>query len=126
MLHDHDAVREPVDHRKIVGHEQACEAHLGLQFLEQAQHRGLHGHVQGRGRLVGDKKLGLQRQCPGNPHTLFLATGEFMRVTVAIVARQPHLVQQLFDPVLQLLSLGHSGQEHGFTNGFTDRQPRVQ
>ena len=55
LMHHHDAVGKHIDHRQIMGDEQAREADFRLQSLEQLQHLGLHRHVQCRSRLIGDQ-----------------------------------------------------------------------
>jgi hypothetical protein len=49
------------------------QAQLVLQVLHDVEHLGLHAHVQRRGGLVADQKLGRGGQRPGNGDALALA-----------------------------------------------------
>ena len=49
--------------------------------------------VQGRGGFVKKQYLGIQRQCPGNGHTLALAAGQLAWKRFFLVL-QPHLPEQ--------------------------------
>ncbi len=52
-----DTMRQHIHYRKVIGDEEAGEAKLLLQILEEREHLRLHGNVQGRSGLVGDKQL---------------------------------------------------------------------
>ena len=52
------------------------------QLAQQLQHLGLHGHVQGAGRLVGQQHLGAQREGERDRDPLQLAAGQLRRVAV--------------------------------------------
>ena len=77
---------EDLDDGEVVGDEQAGEADLPLQLLEQVEHAGLDRHVERRRRLVGDEQPRTERQRPGDADPLALAAGELVGVAVAQVA----------------------------------------
>ena len=51
--------------------------HLAFQVVDQLEDLGLDGHVEGRGRLVGDEQLGPGRRGHGDHHALAHAAGEW-------------------------------------------------
>ena len=63
--------------RKQDGHAQPL-----LQLAEQGQDLRLHGDVEGGGRLVGDKDVGLAGQRHGDHHPLALTAGKLVRIGV--------------------------------------------
>ncbi len=65
LLHHGDALGEDLDDGEVVGDEQAGEADLPLQLLEQVEHAGLHRHVERRRRLVGDQQAWARAPAPG-------------------------------------------------------------
>ncbi len=94
-MHDDDAVGEPVDHRQVVADEQAREAEVGLQLLEQVEHARLHRHVERA--LVGSSAISssAQRERTGDADALTLTAGELVRIPVAEHARQLDGIQEL-------------------------------
>ena len=58
-VHHHHAVGHAGNHTEVVGDED----HRGMGALtsggEHFEHLGLHGHVEGGGRLVGDDQIGI-------------------------------------------------------------------
>ena len=60
-------------HAEVVGDEDHAHARLGLQLAQQLEDLELHGHVEGRGRLVGDEQLGMAGDGHGNHHALLLS-----------------------------------------------------
>ena len=64
-VHHRDPGGEDLDDPEVVADEQAGEALLALQLLEQVEHLGLHRHVERRGRLVGDEQVGLRARARG-------------------------------------------------------------
>jgi hypothetical protein len=60
MHHEH-AVREARNDAKIVRDEHYRGVETPLQILQELEDLRLHGHVEGRRRLVGDEHLGLEQ-----------------------------------------------------------------
>ena len=58
-LHDADAMREAPHQPQVMGDEEQCHSHLGLQRVEQGEDLHLYRHVERRGRLVGDQQARL-------------------------------------------------------------------
>ena len=88
QVHHRDPVAHMPDDTEIVRDEQVGQAELVLNVLEQVDDLRLHGHVEGRHRLVGDDQLGPQRKCPGDPDTLALPAGELVRIAVVVLGLQ--------------------------------------
>ncbi|MET4222375.1 hypothetical protein ABIB00_007612 [Bradyrhizobium sp. LB14.3] len=53
-MHDQDLVSCPGDHRRVMANEDERLA-PNVALFQQPQHLYLHGHVESRGRLVGDQ-----------------------------------------------------------------------
>ncbi len=78
--------------------EDVRQSELVLQFLQQVDDLGLHGHVQRRHRLVADDDLRTQREAAGDPDPLPLAAGELVRIAVDVLGVQADDLEQLLDP----------------------------
>ena len=70
--HQRDMVRHVLHHRQIVRDQQHGHAQLALDVGQQVQHLRLDGHVQRRGRLVGDQQQRLGGQRDGDHDALLL------------------------------------------------------
>ena len=68
--------------RQIVGDEQIGQAKPFAQILQQVDDLSLDRNVECGDRLVADDELRFQGQGTGDPDSLPLAAGHFMRVTV--------------------------------------------
>ena len=55
-VHDHDLVRHVGHDPEIMGNQEDGHVRVRLKFLDQVQDLRLRSHVEGRGRLVGDKQ----------------------------------------------------------------------
>ena len=109
-----------------MGDKQVGHAELALQLLQQAQHLGADGHVEGAGGLIADNQFRLHRQRPGNGDALQLATGEFVGIAVAVFTPQLDPVQQQADTLLPLPERQpHAQADHALGDNFSHRHPRV-
>ena len=54
-----DAVRDILDHGKVMGDEEVGRAGLLLDILHQVDHLRLNGHIQCRDALIGNDELGI-------------------------------------------------------------------
>ena len=102
-VHHRHPVADVLDHAQVVGDEQVGQAELLLQVLQQVEDLRLDRDVQRRDRLVADDQLRVQRQRAGDADALPLAAAEGVRVAAHVLRAQPDELQQLGDPVLQLL-----------------------
>ena len=95
-LHDRHAVAQVGDDAEVVRDEEHRHVALGLQVAEQVEHFGLHRHVEGRGRLVGDDQVGVGRDGAGDQHALRHAARDLERVRVerALRVRDADPVEQ--------------------------------
>ena len=82
QVHNHDAVAEMLDNPQIVGNEHVRQVEFLLDVLHQVDDLSLNGHVQGADRLIADHKFRIQRNRPGDSHTLPLAAGKLMGIAV--------------------------------------------
>ena len=96
-VHHRDPRGEDLHDAEVVADEQAGEALLALELLEQVEHLGLHRDVERRGRLVGHEQVGLEGEGAGDADALALTTGELVGVAVPEAALQVHAVEQSLD-----------------------------
>ena len=73
---------------------------VALQPAQQLQHLRLDGHVQRRGRLVGDQQAGMAGERDGDHHALLHAAGHLERILVEAARRVGNAdrVEQLAGP----------------------------
>ena len=108
-VHDRHPVGAAGDHTQVVRHQDHRHVELVAQPVDQLQDLLLHGHVERRGRLVGDEQLRLADQRHGDHDALPLAAGELVRVVVVAAGRagDADQAEHLHDP-LPGLRLGHA------------------
>ena len=105
LLHDlarvhHDrAVAQVGEHPPVVADQDEGRAAVP-QPAEQVEDLGLHGDVQGSGRLVGDDHVWVAGDRGRDPDPLGHAAGELVRVgrAIAVGLGQPHQGEQLAHP----------------------------
>ena len=62
-----DAVRDILDHGKVMGNEEVGRAGLLLDILHQVDHLRLNGHIQCRDALIGNDELGFMIRARAMP-----------------------------------------------------------
>ncbi len=67
-----------------LGHDHHCRAGGG-EFLDDVQHLADQLGIERRSRLVEERHLRLQGECPGNGDTLLLAAGEVARTGIGLL-----------------------------------------
>ena len=77
-VHDHHVVRHLCDNTQVVGDEHDGGIDLVFQIPQQIQDLGLNGHVQSRGRLIGDDQLGVAGQGHSDHDTLAHTAGQLV------------------------------------------------
>ena len=82
VRHDAHAVGHALHDAEVVGDQQDRHAETVPETAEQSQDLRLHGHVEGRGRLVGDQQLRLVGQGHGDHDALALPPGELVGISV--------------------------------------------
>src|SRR5206468_5337961 len=99
-----DARGQELHDPEVVADEQAGEAVLALQLLEEVEDLCLHRHVEGRGGFVGHEQPRLESEGPGDAHALALTAGQLVRVAVPEAPLEMDAVEQTLDPPAQLLA----------------------
>jgi hypothetical protein len=66
-------------HPEVVGDKQKRDAAVVAQVGKQIDDLRLNRHIKGRDGLIGDDKIRVEDQRPGNTDPLALAAGELMR-----------------------------------------------
>ena len=79
-IHDRNVVRRLRHHAEVMRDEDHGRAHLAAQPADQVQDLRLDGHVERRGRLVGDQELRFAGERHGDHHALAHAAGELVRI----------------------------------------------
>ena len=99
-VHDQGVVGHLGDDPQVVGDDDDGRVELALQVLEQVEDLRLHGHVERRGRLVGDQHRRVVDQAHRDHRALPHAAGELVRVVVHPPVRlwDPDAVEQLDGP----------------------------
>ena len=114
LLHHHAAIHEqdPVSHIPGKGHLMGDNDHGGLvgcKLSQHPQHFSGQLRVQGTGRLVKAKDIGLQSQGTCNGNALLLPTRKLVGIMAGTVA-QSHLFQQAarleFQFIVDLTAMG--------------------
>ncbi|GAA3219662.1 hypothetical protein GCM10020256_24950 [Streptomyces thermocoprophilus] len=77
--HDEHVVHALGGDADVVGDQQQAHAGLRAQGVQQVQDLGLHGHVEGGGRLVGDQQFGSAGEGHGDQGPLAHAAAELVR-----------------------------------------------
>ena len=99
--HDGDAIGQRGDDAQIVRDQQHREAALAPFTVQQLEDLDLDGHVQRRGRFVGDQHVRVPAESGGDHHALRHAAGELEGVAPRAILRlrDADLAQQLDDPL---------------------------
>ncbi len=125
MLHHHDVVADLRRNTQIVSDEQNRDAETLLHLVQQIEHLRLHRDVESGHRLVGHQHVRVHRQRTRNGDPLPLSAGELMRITRHGIGRQIDQLQQLACP-LQRIFARRSEIDRAFSNGFTNRDARIE
>lgn len=103
-VHNHDLFAGLGHNTQIVGDEDHGGVQPLLQFVDQAQHLGLNGHIQCSGGFVGKDQLRLTGQRNGNDNALLHAAGKLMGVLHLALCRDAHQLHHLVHTGFQLSS----------------------
>ena len=96
LLHPESAVGDG-GHRRIVGHDDDGRRPQRLEVGKDADDLLLGKGVEVVGRLIGEQKTRLCRQCPGQRHPPLLATGKLGRIGIPAF-QQPYPLEQRLRP----------------------------
>ena len=77
--------------------EEYREAEELLEVLEEVQHLGLDGDVEGGGRLVADEEPGPGREGPGDRDALALTARELVWIPDRRARPEPDLLEEVRD-----------------------------
>src|SRR3954447_2156888 len=125
-VHHRDLGAEVPHDREVVGDEQERDAELLLDALEQVDHLGLDRHVERRDRLVGHQQLGVEGEGPGDADALTLAAGELVGEPVVVLGVEADDLEQLLDPVEDLVLRDDVVDAQRSAHDRSDRVPRVE
>ncbi len=128
FVHDGNFVGDFSNDAEVVRNEDERHLVRALQLPQELQNRCLNGHVESRGRLIGNEEIGLAADCHGDHDTLFLPTGELVGIAVEdqLRVREPNLLEELNCPLPCLLP-AHTAVEHErFHDLLSAAEDRVQ
>ena len=127
-VHDDHLVGDVRDHAHVVGDDEHGGVELVTGEAQQVENFGLHGHVEGSGRLVGQNQAGVQHQRHGDDDALLLAAGELVRVVVhaGFGIRDADLLQDVDGLGAQFLLVLHAVGAQALFNLPADGVHRVQ
>ena len=128
VLHHHEGVGAVGGDGEVVGDQEDSSPGRLAQLVDEVQHRGLDGDVQGAGGFVGDQQVGLQREGSGDEHPLAHAAGELVGVLAGTDLRivEAHLVEQLDHARLDAVLVAPPVDTQGLSDARADRAHRVQ
>ena len=103
-IKDRNAVDGSGDDAKIVRDQNHAEPKPILERSKHLENLRLNGYVEGRGRLVGDQKVGIVGDCHGNHGPLPHAPRELVRVLPRALPRLRNgdQVEELDGPLLRV------------------------
>src|SRR5215203_2295706 len=101
-IHHGHPVRDVLDHGEVVGYEDVGEVERLLEVLQQVDDLRLDRDVKRRDGLVADDQARVERDGPGHPDPLPLATRELVRVAVVVLGIQADHLEKLLHPPLAL------------------------
>lgn len=112
--------------RQVVADEQQREPLLPADPGDEVEDLRLHRHVESARRLIHHQHLGLDRQCPGDRHTLPLATRQRARTGGEMLLPQPHGGDQLAHALGGVVPGASAVQSQNVLDRSPHRDPRIQ
>jgi hypothetical protein len=127
-IHDRHPVRHAGHDAEVMGDQQDSHAGVLLQLLQQLQHLRLDGHIQCRGRFIGNQQVRLAGQRDGDHDALFHAAGQLVRILSLAAARVGNAdgIEQLQYPVGGHTTFHRVMLAQYLGNLVTDRQHGIQ
>ena len=89
-IHDGHSVTHKAYDTKVVRNEEITQAHAFLHILEQVEGLRLHRSIKGRNGLVADKDIRAGYKGAGHGHSLPLASGKFVGITIKMPRLEAH------------------------------------
>src|SRR5579884_1161654 len=130
-VHHGHSVTDVAHDAQVVGDEQVRQLQLVLELFQQVDDLGLDRDVQGRDRLVGHDKGGVDRQGAGDANALALTARELVRVAVGEIGVKAAQAQQLLHARVlgfalgQLVDLQRLGHDAAHRHAWVERGVRV-
>ena len=127
-IHHHNIVRGLGDHSKIVRDQHHRHAQIVLQIKEQVEDLSLNGHIERRGRLVGNHQFGFAGDRHRNHRALPHTTGELVWVLMnaRFRARDPDLFEHVRRAVECSRAIEAAVHHEHFSDLVAERVDRVQ
>ena len=94
-VHDGHTVTHEADDTKVMRNEEIAQPHAFLHILEQIEGLRLHRGIKSRDGLVTDKDIRTGDKGTGHGHSLTLATGKFVGISIEMPGLEAHSGQNL-------------------------------
>ncbi len=107
-IHDRHTVADIAHDLEVVTDENHGDAVPVLQIAQQIDDLRLNGNIKRRNRLIAHQQSRACGQSTCDDDALTLATRQFMRIAVALIASQPYRYHQLINTIFQLRTFGHA------------------
>jgi len=95
QIHHRNAIRDVLDHRKIVRDEQVRQIESLLKLAKEIQNLSLDRYIECRNCFIAHDEFRFERKRPGDADPLALTSGEFVRVTVGVFSAETNEIEQL-------------------------------
>ena len=127
-VHHLDRVRPLGGEAEVMGDQEDRRSHLAGELVELVENLALHGHIERRGRFVGDENLRPAGKAHRDEDALPHAAGELVRVLVDASGRvrDADHVEQLDHPRPCRLARGEAVHLEGLGDLCTDAHQRVE
>ena len=114
------------DDGEIMRDEQAREAELALDVLEEVDDLRLDRDIEGRHRLVEDEHLGLERERPGNADPLPLPARELVWVSASVGGVEPDMLDEFVDTPAAGRAAPEAVHPERLVDEVVHRHPRIE
>jgi len=125
-VHDGYPVADVAHNGKVVGDEKVGQAEPVLEILEEVQHLGLYGDIEGGERFVADDEIRIESQGTRDAYALALASTEFVGIPSRVFRAQADDFHEVAQPFGALGSRSDPVDNESFGDGASDGLPRIE
>ncbi len=125
-IHHSDAVADVLHDREVVGDKEVGQSEIALEVLHKIDNLGLDRDVESGHRFIAYEKAGIERQCARNADALPLTAGEFVRIALGVLPREPHPFKKLERAARALGASADAVDVERLADGVNDFSARVQ
>ena len=128
MAHHGHTIGITADDGQVVADQQQRQAAARFLGGKEFQYLRLDGHIERRGRLIGDQELGVVGQRDGDHHALALPAGKLVRKRIQTMRRirKADLLEQGDHPLAACVRCNATMQGDGLGNLRADAFERIE